>query len=336
MRQVFALLLTLFACVICGCTPWGSGSLTPPVAQATQTEFPPCADPCQWWGRRDHFAFDSKNASTREQSGSGYVYVADGKAKALLVYRFGFAGALIASVPLDGAPFGVAVSRRTGRVYVTEQQVSVVQVFDRGAAHAIGHLNGANEPGGITVVDGKVYVANLFDKQSGSTGEFGSVTVYDEGSPNAVKSFPAPLGWGVRGVAVDSHGNRFETLIDKAANGLLVEYAPNAQGDDLSLIAKIGRPTWGGVTVDDFGNVIVGDNGSLTTFEKPDFTRSHIQAAPELGILTYFTHSELGTFVPVNAGAGKSQVVVYPASGAVPYYVLKAGMETPLGAAGGV
>ena len=289
----------------------------------------PQDEPCYHHGgqapyKNGHFV--SENAPIREQSGylnvnkanaAGYVYVADGKAQALEVYRFGFSAPPIRWVPLDGPGFAVCTDD-AGRVYVTEQLNSEVQVFEPGAVHAIGKLQGVNEPDGCTTANGKVYVAN--HPTSGT--DFGFVTVYAAGKMNAVSVIPSAPKFAPLGVAVDAKGDVFESAIGQigpGTGGVLLEYAPGTSGSNFHLIAMLCQcAVRGGIAMDGRGNVVVGDEGFLTAFYAPDFTRKVSKSPPQAGILGFFTHNAFGTLVPINDGDGKSSVTVYPESGWCP------------------
>ena len=340
MKGLLAFLLTLVACALYGCTPWAN-SLTPPVGMTTPD--PGCGEACFFGGDmvspEPHIGGDigkrvlNERAIGREtgynhvskSAPSGYVYVADGKAQALEVYRFGYSGSPLRIVKLDGAGFAVVADDK-GRVYVSELLNSEVQVFDSGAVHAIGKLQGVNAPSGMYADGDTVYVTNHASAQSP-----GFVGVYSNGSLSPSNVINAPRGTAPVGVAVDAKGDVFEALIDANGSGALYEY-----NGSYHFIAALGTATRGGLTMDGHGNPIVGDLGRLTTFLAPDFKQTRVQGAPQHGILEWFTHNDLGTFVPMNDGDGKSSVTVYPANGAEAPYVLREGTQTPQGAAAGI
>jgi len=107
--------------------------------------------------------------------------------------------AVIATIPVESLPHGVAIDPAGARVYVTNSESDSVSVIDTATNTVVARVPVGNYPAGILVNPSgtRVYVANTYGN---------SVSVIDTAT-HAVKA-TLPAGSGAGGIAIDPAGTR--------------------------------------------------------------------------------------------------------------------------------
>lgn len=112
-----------------------------------------------------------------EAGGDGRVYVADTDGDALLFFRTRPRLRLVRRVALPGAPYGMALDRERGRLWVTLTATNeVAEVTEEGLPRLLRRFPTVRQPNSVAVdeVSGRVFVASRSD---------GTLQAFDPGEP---------------------------------------------------------------------------------------------------------------------------------------------------------
>ncbi len=246
-------------------------------------------------------------------------FFSDANNGAVLIYNA--AGTLVGTVTGFGSPEGLATDK-TGRLYVTDEAYSQVDVFAPPYNGTPTYLLDSGQSPVSTAVDsvGNVAVANIDSKSFGA----GSVSFYAAGATIPTSTITSSAFAQILSCAFDASGNLYLDGTDLYSNAVLGEILGGVKGRTITKLTAgnaLGFPTGMGVTPN--GLIAIEDELQRTIYSYNPPRGGALGSPVATTVLkntmepvTFAFGPRAGFVVTVDADLGSTNQYAFPAGGA--------------------